>query len=265
MSHYSLPPRSIAALADAAVETYRGDLENVDAQLDIAHHMDEAGVETEDANKRQGVYAAYTHAATTTVQQGMALVGTGQRVAHGIGQDAAKVEVAKGFEAAKTGQGGAGRLEDVQLGEHQKLGDRFNKQQLAILSKGQTFTEKDLADAGFPPNQQKALLDAQARNGGHGISTDQAVHFIFNPPPDPAMARGEAVKSQLITQLIETPGKMQGLAAQTNGRNAKVLNDGIGQEVGLRKTMRDVAATGASNSRAIAAAATGQQSSRGTS
>ncbi|MFO0724362.1 MAG: hypothetical protein U1E65_11300 [Myxococcota bacterium] len=262
MSHYSLPPKSVAALADAAIATYRSDLENVDAQLDVSHQMEDAGVATEDANKRQGVYAAYTHAATTTVQQGMSLVGTGQKVAHGFGQNQAKVEVAKSFEAAKTGQG-AGKLEDVQIGDHQKLGDRYNRQQLAILSKGQPFTEKDLQAAGFPPHQHQALLDAQARNGGNGISTDQAVHFIFNPPPDPAMARGEAVKSQLITQLIETPGKMQGLAAQTNGRNAKVLGDAIGQEVGLRKTMRDAASAGGGNARATAVAVSGKQSPRG--
>jgi hypothetical protein len=147
-----------------------------------AHLQGQVQLELRNAQREQAndLQAAISTVNTiaSAVKAGEAVVNVGSAVDTAKQESTTRTNLNTGLDSA--GSGGSGSLDSlksVQLGEGQTVGQRFNDQQLGVLTSGQPVTQSqaDLEAMGFSKNEAKELR----RVGADGLSHDEAVDFMW--------------------------------------------------------------------------------------
>jgi hypothetical protein len=255
-----LPPPSVQySTARNAILLAQHDRDTADRQAEVAESNRVAQAAAEEGARQQAGQLATINVAVQGAQGTSAVIKQGQSYQAHRNQDAARVDLSKDFGQVKQGDAGAAKhLQDVKLTEHTSFGERFNVAQQSYLASGARFSDGELKNAGFSPPERKELLALQAKNGGNGVTADQAADFAVKfgaGPKDAAAAQVTRATDELFKQTTATPERHFKASEQHYRRSAAKLGDSSAASVGLRDEMYGSHQSSAENARKLAAVA----------
>lgn len=136
----------------------------------------------------------------------------------------------------QSGQNGDGvdRLMSTQLTETGTVGDRFNRDQVGLLMKGE-FTEADLEKAGFTEGERGQLMRAKE----DGLTMDEAVEFMWNNRLPPQQQQQNSFREHLQEALTKNIGATLNGTFSKGQENLKDAQGGFAEQTKKTGELKD--------------------------